>query len=45
MQVLDSTDHVNSCKPESRADPPYKDTLEFLQKLKSHYAQEDSEQK
>ncbi|XP_020548404.1 uncharacterized protein LOC105159183 isoform X3 [Sesamum indicum] len=36
-EVLDSTDHVNSCKPLSRADPSYKDTLEFLQKLKSHY--------
>ncbi|KAL2242066.1 UNVERIFIED_CONTAM: Protein SERAC1 [Sesamum indicum] len=37
LVVLDSTDHVNSCKPLSRADPSYKDTLEFLQKLKSHY--------
>ncbi|KAK4387550.1 putative inactive heme oxygenase 2, chloroplastic [Sesamum angolense] len=35
LVVLDSTDHVNSCKPLSRADPSYKDTLEFLQKLKS----------
>ncbi|KAG8389996.1 hypothetical protein BUALT_Bualt01G0037400 [Buddleja alternifolia] len=37
LVVLDSTDHVNSCKPLSRTDPSYKDTLEFLQKLKSHY--------
>ncbi|KAK6115889.1 hypothetical protein DH2020_008158 [Rehmannia glutinosa] len=37
LVVLDSTDHVNSCKPLSRSDPSYKDTLEFLQKLKSHY--------
>ncbi|XP_022876104.1 uncharacterized protein LOC111394488 isoform X2 [Olea europaea var. sylvestris] len=37
LVVLDSTDHVNSCKPLSRADPSYKDTLEFLQKLKAHY--------
>lgn len=41
-QVLDSTDHVNSCKPLSRADPSYKDTLEFLKKLKSHYSIEGS---
>lgn len=37
LVVLDSTDHVNSCKPLSRTDPSYKDTLEFLKKLKSHY--------
>ncbi|KAI3460251.1 hypothetical protein Pfo_016914 [Paulownia fortunei] len=42
LVVLDSTDHVNSCKPLSRADPSYKDTLEFLQKLRSHYNSEDS---
>lgn len=41
-QVLDSTDHVNSCKPLSRTDPSYKDTLEFLKKLKSHYTFEGS---
>ncbi|XP_051149831.1 uncharacterized protein LOC127264392 [Andrographis paniculata] len=41
LVVLDSTDHVNSCKPVSRADSPYKDTLEFLQKLKSHLTGED----
>ncbi|KAK3004124.1 hypothetical protein RJ639_020115 [Escallonia herrerae] len=35
--VLDSTDHVNSCKPVSRSDPSYRETLEFLNKLKSHY--------
>ncbi|KAL2512740.1 alpha/beta-Hydrolases superfamily protein [Abeliophyllum distichum] len=37
LVVLDSTDHINSCKPLSRADPSYRDTLEFLQKLKAHY--------
>ncbi|XP_022845151.1 uncharacterized protein LOC111368152 isoform X1 [Olea europaea var. sylvestris] len=37
LVVLDSTDHVNSCKPVSRVDPSYRDTLEFLQKLKAHY--------
>lgn len=37
LVVLDSTDHINSCKPLSRGDPSYKDTLEFIQKLKSHY--------
>ncbi|KAL7127447.1 hypothetical protein ABFS83_14G253800 [Erythranthe nasuta] len=42
LVVLDSTDHVNSCKPLNRADPSYKDTLEFLQKLKSHYTTKDS---
>ncbi|KAL1539216.1 hypothetical protein AAHA92_27865 [Salvia divinorum] len=42
LVVLDSTDHVNSCKPLSRADPSYKDTLEFLKKLKLHYSLEDS---
>ncbi|PIN25251.1 hypothetical protein CDL12_01987 [Handroanthus impetiginosus] len=42
LVVLDSTDHVNSCKPLSRTDPSYKDTLEFLQKLKSHYSRQDS---
>lgn len=36
-QVLDSTDHINSCKPLSRADPSYTETLEFLQKLKARY--------
>ncbi|KAL3840378.1 hypothetical protein ACJIZ3_024969 [Penstemon smallii] len=41
LVVLDSTDHVNSCKPLSRSDPSYKDTLEFLQKLKSHYASQN----
>ncbi|KAH6755703.1 alpha/beta-Hydrolases superfamily protein [Perilla frutescens var. hirtella] len=42
LVVLDSTDHVNSCKPLSRADPSYKDTLEFLKKLRSHYSLEGS---
>ncbi|KAI3962082.1 hypothetical protein MKW92_051077 [Papaver armeniacum] len=33
--VLDSTDHINSCKPMSRSDPSYKETLDLLQKLKA----------
>ncbi|KAK1389392.1 Armadillo-like helical [Heracleum sosnowskyi] len=34
--VLESTDHVNSCKPLSRIDPSYKETLDFLYTLKKH---------
>ncbi|KAF5196910.1 Serac1 [Thalictrum thalictroides] len=37
LVVLDSTDHINSCKPVSRSDPSYTETLDFLQKLKAHY--------
>ncbi|KAF8377521.1 hypothetical protein HHK36_030903 [Tetracentron sinense] len=37
LVVLESTDHINSCKPVSRSDPSYKETVDFLQKLKSHY--------
>ncbi|XP_031740337.1 uncharacterized protein LOC101222471 isoform X2 [Cucumis sativus] len=37
LVVLESTDHINSCKPLSRTDPSYTETLEFLQKLKSRY--------
>ncbi|WOH05983.1 hypothetical protein DCAR_0625406 [Daucus carota subsp. sativus] len=36
LVVLESTDHVNSCKPLSRIDPSYKETLDFLYKLKKH---------
>lgn len=36
-QVLDSTDHINSCKPLSQEDPSYTETLEFLRKLKAHH--------
>lgn len=36
LVVLESTDHVNSCKPVSRIDPSYKETLDFLYKLKKH---------
>ncbi|KAL3505165.1 hypothetical protein ACH5RR_035006 [Cinchona calisaya] len=36
LVVLDSTDHVNSCKPLSRIDPSYKETLDFLHKMKAH---------
>ncbi|XP_024022941.1 uncharacterized protein LOC21408749 isoform X2 [Morus notabilis] len=35
-EVLESTDHINSCKPLSRADPSYTETLEFLRKLKAN---------
>ncbi|KAJ8538054.1 hypothetical protein K7X08_014594 [Anisodus acutangulus] len=35
LVVLESTDHINSCKPLSRSDPSYKETLQFLHKLKS----------
>lgn len=33
LVVLDGTDHVNSCKPLSRDDTAYTQTLHFLQKL------------
>ncbi|CAH9100448.1 unnamed protein product [Cuscuta epithymum] len=35
--VLESTDHINSCKPLNRSDPSYRETLEFLHKLKARY--------
>ncbi|XAR61858.1 hypothetical protein NMG60_11016394 [Bertholletia excelsa] len=35
LVVLESTDHINSCKPLSRNDPSYRETLEFLKKLKA----------
>ena len=34
-QVLESTDHVNICKPISRNDPSYSETLHLLQKLRA----------
>jgi hypothetical protein len=34
LVVLESTDHINSCKPLSQNDPSYTETLEFLRKLK-----------
>ncbi|KHG19835.1 Protein SERAC1 [Gossypium arboreum] len=37
LVVLESTDHINSCKPLSRSDPSYTETLEFLRKLKAQY--------
>ncbi|QHN88431.1 hypothetical protein DS421_16g563480 [Arachis hypogaea] len=37
LVVLESTDHINSCKPLSRADPSYIETLKFLQKLRAFY--------
>ncbi|MED6107079.1 hypothetical protein PIB30_010800 [Stylosanthes scabra] len=37
LVVLESTDHINSCKPLSRADPSYTETLKFLQKLRALY--------
>ncbi|GMH23226.1 hypothetical protein Nepgr_025069 [Nepenthes gracilis] len=33
LVVLESTDHINSCKPLSRDDPAYVDLLNFLRKL------------
>ncbi|CAN6587787.1 unnamed protein product [Malus baccata var. baccata] len=35
LVVLDSTDHINSCKPLSRTDPSYTEILQFLRKLKA----------
>ncbi|XP_047172216.1 uncharacterized protein LOC124840247 isoform X1 [Vigna umbellata] len=35
LVVLESTDHINSCKPVSRSDPSYTETLKFLQRLKA----------
>ncbi|XP_027940406.1 uncharacterized protein LOC114194412 isoform X3 [Vigna unguiculata] len=35
LVVLESTDHINSCKPVSRSDPSYTETLKFLQRLKT----------
>lgn len=35
LVVLESTDHVNSCKPISRTDPSYSETLQFLRKLRA----------
>ena len=37
VQVLESTDHVNSCKPLSRNDPSYAEILDFLKKLKTQH--------
>ncbi|XP_031273440.1 uncharacterized protein LOC116131919 isoform X2 [Pistacia vera] len=37
LVVLESTDHINSCKPLGRTDPSYVKILEFLHKLKSHH--------
>jgi len=37
LVVLDSTDHVNSCKPLSRTDPSYTEILDFLKKLKPQH--------
>ncbi|CAN0922254.1 Protein SERAC1 [Linum grandiflorum] len=36
--VLESTDHINSCKPMNRSDPSYTEVLKFLKKLKSQYS-------
>ncbi|KAL9330569.1 hypothetical protein ACSQ67_000179 [Phaseolus vulgaris] len=35
LVVLESTDHINCCKPVSRLDPSYTETLKFLQRLKT----------
>ncbi|XP_057470207.1 uncharacterized protein LOC130759118 isoform X2 [Actinidia eriantha] len=37
LVVLESTDHVNSCKPLSRNDPSYAEILDFLKKLKAQH--------
>lgn len=37
LVVLESTDHINSCKPVNRTDPSYTEILEFLRKLRAHY--------
>nr|DAD41214.1 TPA_asm: hypothetical protein HUJ06_015537 [Nelumbo nucifera] len=37
LVVLESTDHINSCKPVNRGDPSYAETLEFLKKLKANH--------
>ncbi|KAJ9166198.1 hypothetical protein P3X46_020980 [Hevea brasiliensis] len=41
LVVLESTDHINSCKPINCSDPSYAETLEFLRKLKTRYSKED----
>jgi hypothetical protein len=33
LQVLDGSDHVNSCKPLNKDDAAYTQTLEFLQEI------------
>ncbi|CAM8998616.1 unnamed protein product [Rhodiola kirilowii] len=40
--VLESTDHINSCKPLSRSDPSYTETLNFLNKLKAQLSSDPS---
>uniref|UniRef100_A0A7N0SXP7 Protein SERAC1 n=1 Tax=Kalanchoe fedtschenkoi TaxID=63787 RepID=A0A7N0SXP7_KALFE len=40
--VLESTDHINSCKPLSRSDPSYTETLNFLNKLKAQLSSDSS---
>ncbi|KAI4366418.1 hypothetical protein MLD38_022299 [Melastoma candidum] len=37
LVVLESTDHINSCKPVNQNDPSYTETLNFLRKLKAYY--------
>ncbi|KAL5558586.1 hypothetical protein UlMin_034797 [Ulmus minor] len=37
LVVLESTDHINSCKPLGRTDPSYTETLELLRKLRARY--------
>jgi hypothetical protein len=32
VQVLQDTDHINSCKPVNKNDPSYAETLAFLEK-------------
>lgn len=35
--VLESTDHINSCKPVNRDDPSYTEILAFLRKVKAQH--------
>ncbi|KAM0060716.1 putative armadillo-like helical, alpha/Beta hydrolase [Helianthus debilis subsp. tardiflorus] len=36
LVVLESTDHVNSCKPITKSDPSYSETLHLLHKLREN---------
>ncbi|KAI3522115.1 hypothetical protein L1887_11594 [Cichorium endivia] len=42
LVVLESTDHVNSCKPISRSDPSYSETLHLLHKLRDRIHEKSS---
>ncbi|XP_023737898.1 uncharacterized protein LOC111885890 [Lactuca sativa] len=42
LVVLESTDHVNSCKPISKSDPSYCETLRLLNKLRARIHEKTS---